>query len=475
MKYKQIGHLLISITLTTTLSNCLIAQEKASPKEVFAEAESYFLFEEYTEALPLYMKLKEEFTDNFNLDYRIGRCYLNMPFEKQKSIAYLENAVKDMAPFRKDASLQESQAPLDAMFYLGDAYRINNHLEKAVQTYQQFKQQTNDKFYDFALVDNEIKACERALDMEKRPIEVKYINLGKTINTRFSETNPVISQDETMLVYAVKLPFYQAMFYSNKTDGQWGAPVNMIPELGADGDCYPTSISSDGTELFVYRSNEYLGDLFVTNFKNGKWTKLRKLNGNINTRYWESHACISYDGLTLYFTSNKKGGYGRLDIYKSVRPSKTSENWGEPVNLGPVINSPYNEETPFLTANGKRLYFSSFGHETMGGYDIFYSNLNPDGSWAKPVNIGYPINTTDDEIFFNPVKDGAIAYMSKYDPNGYGRFDILKYEIASDKKNETTLINRDAGIRLANTGKKKFMAWQPANLWGNVWPVYIFK
>lgn len=429
MKSQQIGRLLILLFFGFLIESNLWAQAKSNPKSEFSEAESYFLYEEFADALPIYVKLKEKFPNNYNLDYRIGRCYLNIPYERQKAIVYLENAVKHISLNAKESSFKETNAPLDALFYLGDAYRINNQLSKAIQTYHEFKDRATDKVYDFTLIDDEIEACERAVLMEKRPIEETELNLGQVINTKYSETNPVVSSDETMIVYAARLPFYQAMFYSKKVNGHWTTPVNMLPELGVDGDCFPTSLSQDGTELYIYRSNEYRGDLYVSNYKNGVWSKIRKLNGNINTKYWESHACISSDGKTLYFTSNRKGGYGGLDIYKSTRQSVNTDDWGVPQNLGRVINSPYNDDSPFITNDGKRLYFSSFGHETMGGYDIFYADQNADGSWSKPVNVGYPVNTTDDEVFFNPLNNGTVAYMAKFDPKGFGRYDIFRYEL----------------------------------------------
>ena len=440
MEYRQINRLLLLLCAYCCFSTHLFAQDKSNPKETFSEAESYFLFEEYTEALPLYVKLKDKLPNNYNLDYKIGRCYLNIPYEKEKATGYLENAVKHISIVSKETSIKEANAPLDALFYLGDAYRVNNQLDKAIKTYQEFRDRTTDKIYDFTLVDDEIKSCQLALIMKKRPIDATSVNLGGIINTRFSETNPVVIPDETMIVYAAKLPFYQAMYYAKKENGKWSEPVNMIPNLGIDGDCLPTSISPDGSELYLYRSNQFLGDLYVTNFKNGKWTKIRKLNGNINTKYWESHACISSDGKTLYFTSNKPDGYGGLDIYKTTRMSTLTDDWGPAINLGPVINSNYNDDTPFITVDGKRLYFSSFGHETIGGYDIFYSDLKDDGTWGNPVNIGYPVNTTGDELFFNPVKDGSVAYMAKHDPKGFGRFDIFRYEIDLNKPVQTCTV-----------------------------------
>jgi Periplasmic component of the Tol biopolymer transport system len=429
MKFSHSNHYPLIVFLAYLSCVNVFGQSKFNEKETFTEAESYFLYEEYADALPLYVKLKDQIPDNYNLSYKIGRCYLNLPYEKQKSIAFLEDAVKYNSGKPGVTSLRELRAPSDALFYLGDAYRVNNQLEKAIQAYQRFKEKASNKTYDLELVDHQIKSCQRALTMEKRPITVKMVNLGDVINTRFSETNPVITPDETMIVYATRLPFYQAVFYSKKVNGRWTDPVNMIPELGVDGDCFPTCISHDGRELFVYRSDQFRGDLYVTNYINGSWTRIRKLNSNINTKYFESHASISPDGKTLYFTSNRNGGFGGLDIYKSTRVSTTTDDWGPAVNLGPTINSEYNEDSPFLTEDGKRMFFSSFGHETLGGYDIFYSDLKDDGTWGEPVNLGYPINTPDDEVFYNPLKDGSVGYMARFEPQGFGKFDIYRFDV----------------------------------------------
>lgn len=434
MMERHLGRLISLVFLCSVWCNHLYSQVSENPKEIFLEAESYFLYEEYNEALPLYQKLKDKFSDNYNLDYRIGRCYLNIPYELQKSVACLETAVKHISLTYAESDLKEIHSPIDSWYYLGDAYRVTNQLEKAIYSYKKFKELTTNKDYDFFLVDHQIRACERAVLMRRNPVDMEEKNLGSPVNTRFSETNPVFSANEDMIVYAERLPFYQAMFYSRKVDGKWTTPVNMIPELGVDGDCYPTSLSADGRELYIYRSDEFQGDIYVSNYKDGRWSKIRKLNKNINTKYWESHASVSSDGKTLYFTSNRKGGFGALDIYRSTRMSVQSDDWGEPQNLGPVVNSEYNEDTPFITPDGKRLYFSSFGHETMGGYDVFYSDLTDNGVWMEPVNAGFPINTTFDDLFFNPGGDGTFAYTAKFDPNGYGKYDIIRYELYSDKR-----------------------------------------
>jgi hypothetical protein len=348
--------------------NNLFAQINTN-KDLFFEAEAYFMHEEWSEALPLFIQLKEKYPDNYNIDYRIGRCYLNIPYEKTKAIIYLEKAIKNISPDYKEGKFSEKGASADAYFYLADAYRINNQLEKSIATYNSFKNRVNPLKYDVNLINHNIESCNRAIAAKKKPVDLDEMNIGSIINTRYSETNPVVSGNEDVIVYSSKLPFYTAVFYSKKINGTWNTPLNIMPELGVDDDCYPTCLSFDGSEMYLYRSNDYLGDLFVSNFENGRWTKIRKLNKNINTSFWESHASISPDGKTLYFTSNRDGGFGGLDIYKSERTT-TGDNWGPAVNLGEIINSPYNEETPFITDN-QRLYFSSFGHDNLGGYDIF--------------------------------------------------------------------------------------------------------
>ncbi|MFW5781400.1 MAG: hypothetical protein ACOCXD_02410, partial [Bacteroidota bacterium] len=400
-------------------------------KEIFLEAESYFHFEEYNEALPSYLRLLKLYPDNANLNYKIGICYLNIPYEKEKSITYLEKAKSSLTEKYKENSFKETNAPPDVFFYLGNAYRINNELDEALENYYHFKEILNPSVYKEELVDEQITAVLNARKLKANPVDVDITNLGEKINSRFAQKNPVISPDGSKLIYVEELQFYDAVFFAEKKNGEWQYPRNLIPEFGIDGDVYPTSISSDGTELYLYRNEGFLGEIYVSHYKNGVWSKPNKLGENINTKYWESHASISSDGKTLYFTSNRKGGYGGLDIYKSFRNSDGT--WGPAVNLGPVINTPYNEETPFITEDGKTLYFSSYGHFNMGGYDVFYSSLYDDGTWSPPLNVGYPINTTDDNVFYQPFKNGKFAYMSRFeDDNTLGRNDIYLLTIYSE-------------------------------------------
>lgn len=407
-----------------------VYSQETDYKELFLAAESYYLFEEFNEALPLYLRIHREYPDNDNINFKIGICYLNDPYQKEKSITYLEEAADNITTRYKENNFKEKQAPLEALFYLGNAYRVNNQLDQAKEYYQQFKDRMDPEIYDTQMVQDQINACDAAKKMMQNPAEFDSENLGDRINTRFADLNSVVSGDETKMAFISKLQFYDAVFYTEKVNGEWAPPRNIIPELGVDGDVYPTCLSYDGTEMFIYRNDEFIGNLYSSKLVDGKWTTIRKLNDNINTRFWESHASISKDGNTLYFSSNRKGGYGGLDIYRSSR--QPNGEWGPPVNLGAVVNTTYNDDTPFITDTGDKIFFSSYGHYNMGGYDIFMSKKTADGTWAKPVNLGYPINTTDDNQFLLPVNDGQIAYYSQFDPDGgYGRNDIYRLRIYS--------------------------------------------
>ncbi|MBN1184756.1 MAG: PD40 domain-containing protein [Bacteroidales bacterium] len=405
-------------------------QEEVNYKDMFLEAESYFLFEEYREALPLYTKLVTEFPDNYNFHYRTGICYLNISYRKSNSIEHLEKAVQNITSDYKEGSFKETKAPLEAYYYLANAYRINNQLEKAIETYKTFKKLLDENVYNSELVDEQIQATENAIKLEKRPIDYNFENLGDRINSRFADVRPVVSGNESAIAYVSELQFYDAVFYSEKVDGEWSYPRNLIPEFGVDGDVYTTCLSYDGNEMYLYRSDNFIGNLYVSKKVDGVWSPIKKLNENINTKYWESHASLSQDGNTLYFSSNRKGGYGGLDIYQSKR--QPNGEWGPAENLGSTINTKYNDDTPFITEDNT-LYFSSYGHYSMGGYDIFYSSKLGEGRWSVPVNLGYPINTTDDDMFFQPVQNGMYAYYSFYRPNNFGRHDIYRLEIFSDQ------------------------------------------
>jgi tetratricopeptide (TPR) repeat protein len=419
--------ILLTLLLVLLINNNSFSQAKIENKMSFYDAESWILFEDYKEALQIYLRLIRFYPNNSNFKYRIGQCYINIPGEKDKAISYLEDAVKNINQNYKEGKFRETKAPYDALYYLANAYSIDNQLDKAIETYNLFKKNLNPEVYDSTIVNLQIESCRNASKLMSVPLYIKERNLGNNINETYSEFNPVISNDEKLMVFTKSLAFYDAILYSTKTDGNWSNPVNMNELLKVDYNYYPTSISNDGKTLYLYSSENYDGVIFMSVFENGVWSVPVRLNDNINTKYWESHATISNDNKKLFFTSNRKGTIGGLDIYVSSRDSVG--NWGPAENLGPVINTPYNEETPFLSKDDKTLYFSSRGHYNMGGYDIFYSTRLENGEWTVPLNAGYPMNSTDDDVFYRPVNDGYEGYYAKFSPDGFGKQDIYRLEI----------------------------------------------
>jgi len=421
---------LLSWLLATLINSDLISQSKSEIKNKFYDAESWILFEDYKEALPLYQQLLKIYPDNSNFKYRIGQCYINTPGEKAKAMSYLEDAVKNINPKYKEGKFRESGAPYDAFYYLANAYRINNKLDRALETYELFRKNLNSEVYDTTVVKLQIQSCLNARELMSMPVYLKEKNLGNIINENNSEFNPVVSDNEDLLVFSKSEAFYDAILYSTRTNGQWSVPLNMNELLKVDKDFFPSSLSKDGKDLYLYSSVDYDGIIYTSRFENGTWSPIVKLNENINTKYWESHATISHDNKKLYFTSNRKGTLGGLDIYVSGRDS--TGDWGPAQNLGSVINTPYNEESPFLSQDDKSLIFSSRGHFNMGGYDIFYSSLLPNGEWTVPLNVGYPLNSTDDDVFFKPLNEGYEGYFAKESPDGFGKQDIYRIEIFSN-------------------------------------------
>ena len=445
--------ILLTASLALLMGNVTFSQTRTENKKRFYEGEGFILFEEYQDALAAYLKLIKIYPENNNLKYRIGQCYINIPAEKEKAVAYLEEAVQNINPKYKEGRFREKGAPYDAYYYLANAYRINNQLDKALETYDIFNKNLDTKVYNPDVVNLQIQSCLNAKELMKTPLYIRKQNLGAVINDEYPDLNPVVSGDQNYMVYNRLTAFQEALFFVKKVNGKWSNPVNIIPDLGLgqeEGN-YATSLSRDGKELYIYRRElDYDGNIYVTKkLSDERWSNIVRLNENINTKYWESHATVSHDGKKLYFTSNRKDSYGGLDIYVSERD--TGNSWGPAVNLGPVINSIYNEETPFLSDDDKTLFFSSAGHFNIGGYDIFHSTLAENGQWSVPENSGYPLSTTDDDLFFHPLTEGFEAYYSMISDGGYGLADIYHIEVFSDKHPRKFIVKGSVKIEgLAN-------------------------
>lgn len=423
---------LITISLAIVFS--LSSQEKADLKDTFQEAEFFILYEDYAEAVALYNKLVRNGFTNSYIDHRIGECYLHIPGQKHKSIPYLERAIENISDNIKEGSFNETKAPTRTLFYLGGAYQVTNQLDKAIEMYEKFKESLDvQDIYNIDYVDQQIQSCKNAKELMVKPLRVNKFNMGEVINNGFSNITPVISSDEKSIVFITKLQFYDAIFYAEKEGESWSTPINITPHLKSDGDLYPCYLSGESKTLLLFKYEGFSGDIYQSKFENGRWQAPKKLNKNINSRFLESHATLSSDGQTMYFVSDRKGGYGGFDIYKSVY-NETKETWGEAINLGPAINTSLDEETPQISEDGKVLFFSSQGHYNMGGFDIFQAHKIGENEWTDPVNIGYPINTTDDDLFYYPLRNGSIAYMSLFDEDSYGQKDIYRLDFSIPEK-----------------------------------------
>jgi tetratricopeptide (TPR) repeat protein len=419
---------LFGLVLSLLLVPEIYSQEITDPEELFSEGEFFFLAEEYKEALYYYRQLTDKFPENANFNFKVGMTYLQIPGQEHLAVPYMEKAITQTNIKYKKRSFSESNAPHYAYYYLGNAYRINNELDKALDTYETFMDSEDfEGNYNLTIVETEVKACERAKIIQDVPVNVLLTRLEPPINTEADNYAAVISGDGNTMVFITQMKFYDAIHLSRKVNGIWSEPELLNPQVGSDGDMYPTSLNYDGTELFMVKRKENNDDIYMSVHSDVFWSKAQPLNENINGKTNETHASISGDGNILFFTSDRRGGYGRMDIYKSTRLQ--NNEWGPAINMGNKINSEFDEETPFITLDGKRLYFSSKGHFNMGGYDIFFSDLIENNTWNDAINIGFPLNTTGDDLFYFPVENGEKAYYAIRDKEEPFAADIYYTEI----------------------------------------------
>jgi hypothetical protein len=403
----------------------LTAQVNRTLQDIFIEAEYFFMNEDYPDALPYYLQLYEKVPGNSNIAFRIGACYLNIDGKKNLSIDFLEVATKNLSARQVEGSITQTAAPYDALYDLGRAYLINYQFDKASETFTRYKGTLlPDDRANIDFINKNIESCETAKELLNKPVTFVAENLGKPVSTEESEFYPVISSDGKSLAFMVSEKFYDAIMFSSLVNDKWSTPVNITPELESDGDMYISCLASDGNTLYLSKDDNLNSDIFISKFDGIRWGRTIKLNKNINTRYWESHGFVSSNGNQLIFASDRPGGFGGLDLYISTM---VNGEWGPAVNLGPQVNTQFNEDRPFLVNNGKTLYFCSQGHLNMGGHDIFRSELQSNNLWSKPQNLGYPVNTPDDNVFFMPIGNGKTGYYSIFkESGGYGNEDIYR-------------------------------------------------
>ncbi|HCC72027.1 MAG TPA: hypothetical protein DEQ09_12890 [Bacteroidales bacterium] len=420
------NRILISLFIILAINNHLFPQNLKKDQETFLEAEYFLMFEDYNDALPYYLELYETYSENSNLAYRIGICYLGIPGSKHLAIEYLEQAAKESQASYREGSLRQKTAPYTAWYYLGNAYRINYQFEKAKEAYKKYRETLLDDDTDNILfIEHQMLVCDNARNIMKNHVKYEEENLGEQFNDGNKNFNPVISSDGSRFAYMSSLKFYDAVYFSYKERNKWTDPVNITPDLKSDGDLYISCLADKGNTLFLSKDDDINSDIYFSKYDGKKWSSAEPVSDVINTKYWESHAFVTEDGSAMVFSSDRSGGMGGLDLYISYK--RSNGEWGQPVNLGPEINTPFNEDRAFIINNGTLLFFCSQGHYNMGGFDLFKSEKLQSNNWSKPENIGYPINTADDDVFFMPVNNGRSGYISVHrEGKGYGKEDIYK-------------------------------------------------
>ncbi|MDQ3046140.1 MAG: OmpA family protein [Bacteroidota bacterium] len=389
----------------------------------------------YRQALEPYLAANKFNPNNAMLNYKIGKSYLYSNY-KLKSIPFLEKAV----------SLNPNVDP-QLRFVLGKAYHLDMQWDKAIEEFKIFQKSllNVEEFKDLMEeVNKHIEECLTGKELVKKPIRVFVDNVGPEINSQYPDYGPVISADESVMLFTSRRPTttgggidpginepFEDIYIATKQNGKWSVALNMGKPVNTDDHDANSGLSADGQKFLIYIGKNN-GDLYEAELKGDSWSKPERMNKNINTDFHESSACYTPDGKSVYFVTDKPdGGLGDRDIYISNRDEKGK--WGKAINLGPTINTQWGEEGVFIHPDGKTMYFSSQGHKTMGGYDIF-KTVFENGQWSKPENLGYPVNTPDDDVFFVTSASGKHGYYASFNANGYGEKDIYMITFLGPEK-----------------------------------------
>lgn len=409
--------LILLLTLSFSVSMACVAQGS----KALADAERYFGIRNYEEALPKFLEAIQAGEKEPLAYYKAGLCYQKSTEigEQSKAIPYFEFALKNKAP-----------VPTSLYYELGDLYLRNEELQKAMDSYTKFKEisKADKKLVDQA--DRAIEICHNAVAFMSVNRPVTIHNFGTSVNTKYTEYNPVVSADESVMAFTALRPnsgktrsgdkFIEEILISYNKSGNWTEPV-VVP-VASEYNVGTAGISSDGQKMLIFMGGAVdAGNIFVVNKSGDGWSNPSILANTLNGKYIESTASITPDGKTIYFASNRLGGKGGMDIYKTEL--QANGTWSQAVNLGAPINTKDNEDAPYIHPDKKTLFFTSDGHSTMGGRDIFFTKL-VGNKWTKPENMGYPVNTTANDNYFTLIADGTRGYFSSDRKGGQGSQDI---------------------------------------------------
>lgn len=388
-----------------------------SAKEFLKQGEVQYNAQAFDKALKIYKDGLNRYPGDAKLNFRAGLTYLSLP-NKAESLRYLQTA------FTIDPKVDDR-----IYYFLGLSYQSNEQFQKAEEFFNEFKKRNKTSAEE---IDKKIRQSQYADSLTRSPATAIVENVGKAINSSFHEYSPLVSADGNTMIFTSNrpdksgaengVPLFEDIYISRKVNDQWSDPQKISPNINIKFNDAAASLSADGKTLVLYY--EYGGgDIYVSKLEGDEWTKPVALNDNVNTpNFWETSAFLTADGKKLYFTSNREAN--NLDIY--VSEMEQTGDWGEAKSLGPVINTPGKEDSPALDETGTTLYFSSDGHPSMGGTDIFRSEFK-NGQWQKPVNLGYPINSVEDDSFFALTGDKRRAYFSTLREEGNAEIYTLTF------------------------------------------------
>ena len=394
-------------------------------KKQIKEGEKLLSEGQFREAYEQFSKAQKFNPNNAKLNYDLFKCTYNLKMVSE-SYEYLNKAYK----------LDPNVDP-DIVYFKGMERQSKYDFDEAVRFYSSVSATSQWK----SSADKKIRDCMFGKSSINKQVRCFIDNIGGNVNSQYDEYNPVVTADGRMIYftsrrsykkaqYADDGNYYENIFFSKQSgDDNW-VPAEMVEGINnmKDHDAVQ-GVTVDGRKMLIYRADGN-GDLYETTKKGAKWEKPKALKA-LNTEAHETSATYSYDGKTIYFCSDRKDGYGEHDIYRSVMDSKGK--WGKPENLGPVVNTPYDEKSVFAHPDGKTLYFCSDGHPGYGGFDIFVTTY-VNGAWTEPVNLGYPVNTSGDDAYFVITADKRTGYYSSKQPGGQGGYDIYKIAFLGPEK-----------------------------------------
>ena len=421
---------LLSLSILFCLALLPVYAQQENAETNFYDALYFYEDEEdFEEAQYLFREVLKREPHNANAKYLLGMCYNKIEGQEHKGIPFLKQATQNISLKYKANRYTEKRAPHHAWFYLAEAYRLTNQPDEALDALNKFRELKNfEKKYNARITEEAVLAIERAKIIKDAAIKIRGLYFNEPINSTNDDYNGVISGNGKVMVWANSKTFYEAVYMSVREDNKWTIPALITPQIVSDGDLFPGGLSFDGqTLLLIKKGKRGNTDIWISQFNGKMWSPAAPVKGAINSNSNEDHASFSPDGRHIYFSSDRRGGEGGLDLWYSERQRDGS--WGEPVNMGSEINTDKDETSAFMAPSGDRFLFSSKGHFNMGGYDIFRCELEENMQWSQPTNIGFPLNTTTDNTYYVPINNGLQALYTRFTNEGVGRRDLWYVEI----------------------------------------------